>query len=321
MATPRFSVVVPAYNGAATIAATLRSIQAQSVSDFELIVVDDESSDDTLQVVERIAADDDRVRVTSQENQGVAGARNTGVSLAQAPYVAFLDNDDLWMPGYLASMGRALDGAPQAGFAYTDAYLLDDKLSRIHRLRSLEFGDPIPVGLPAEDLLLRLVDRNFVMSSVTVRRDAIEAVGGFSTLVNGVDDWDLWLRMIVAGWDAVQADDCVLIQRDRADSQSKDELMMLARSEVVLLRLLDSELYPPGVCEAARVRLADVQRRLRRETSYGPYMGAIRLRRKALRTRDRLLPEGNWLADAPGEVAGAFPEIAAAYGRGSTSVS
>ncbi len=96
-----------------------------------------------------------------------------------APYVAFLDNDDMWMPSFLESMGAALDSAPAAGFAYTDAYLYNEGLARINRRTSLEHYDRIrPERHRAEQFLLRLVAGNFIMSSADARRDAIQEVGG-----------------------------------------------------------------------------------------------------------------------------------------------
>src|SRR5919106_187980 len=145
---PRFSVVIPAYNASRTIGETIRSVLAQSEPDFELIVVDDGSADDTPAIVESFASDR-RLSLLRQENQGVAAARNTGIALARA---------------------------------------------------------------------------NFVMSSATVRRDVLGEVGGFDASIRGTDDYDLWMRILLGGHTAVRAGAApLLLQRGRADSQSKDE--------------------------------------------------------------------------------------------------
>ena len=113
--TPRFSVIVPAYNATGTIEATIRSVLAQTATELELIVVDDGSTDGTGDLVAAIASTDERVELIAQPNQGTAGARNTGIARASAAYVSFLDNDDLWMPRYLEAAGEALDAGPRSG--------------------------------------------------------------------------------------------------------------------------------------------------------------------------------------------------------------
>ena len=165
MPVPRFSVVVPAYNGSETIAATIESVLGQTETDLELIVVDDGSADDTVAVVSRFRSDP-RVTLIEQENQGTAAARNTGIAAAQGEYVAFLDNDDLWMPEYLAEAGAALDREPDAGFAYCDAWGFDDATRRFLRRTELESRPDAGPGAGSEATLEQLVRVNFVMSSV-----------------------------------------------------------------------------------------------------------------------------------------------------------
>ena len=109
-AAPRFSVVVPTYDRAASIGRTLDSVFAQSLADFELIVVDDGSSDDTLERLDRI--DDPRLVVATQPNAGPAAARNRGVRLARGAHVAFLDSDDLWYPRFLEAAAALLEPDP-----------------------------------------------------------------------------------------------------------------------------------------------------------------------------------------------------------------
>lgn len=314
-AAPRFSVVIPAYNAVKTIGATVRSVFSQPEGSFELIIVDDGSSDGTPDLVRELSSELGPIHLIEQENQGVAGARNTGINASGAKYVAFVDNDDLWMPTYLEDMGAALDAYEDAGFAFTDAYLLDDGCAKIQKVTSLNHHPPLDTRQEPEVLLHNLIVRNFVMSSVMARRAALESGGYFERLVNGVDDWDLWLRLAVDGWGAARADRPVLIQRDRLDSQSKDEVMMLSRSEIVLMRVIDDERYPEWAHEMARSRLEDIQVRLRRELSYGPVMTAVRARRMARRARNRMLPDSHWLAALPADVAAAFPDLEARYGE------
>lgn len=96
------SIITPAYNAAGYIAATIESVRAQSYQNWEMLIVDDCSSDNTVQVVEKYCSLDSRIRLIRHvQNQGVAGARNTALSEAKGEYVAFLDSDDMWMPNKL----------------------------------------------------------------------------------------------------------------------------------------------------------------------------------------------------------------------------
>src|SRR5258708_4888702 len=115
---PIMSIIIPVYNGERFITAAMESVQAQTLADWELIVVDDGSTDATPIILAE-AAVDERRRVVRQDNAGLAAARNWGLAEATAPYVAFLDADDRWHPSYLAEMCAALDKAPRAPAAFT----------------------------------------------------------------------------------------------------------------------------------------------------------------------------------------------------------
>ena len=113
-----FSVVIPLYNKAKTIERTLKTVLEQTFKDFEVVIVDDGSTDGGATVVERFT-NDSRVRLIRQENQGVSIARNQGVSSARYDFIAFLDGDDLWLPEYLARVKEMIDLYPDAGMYCT----------------------------------------------------------------------------------------------------------------------------------------------------------------------------------------------------------
>ncbi|HMA53239.1 MAG TPA: glycosyltransferase family A protein, partial [Acidobacteriota bacterium] len=117
MNVPRVTVVIPLYNKAPYIAAAVRSVLAQTFTDFEVIVVDDGSLDDGAEVVDRF--DDPRLRLVRQENQGESAARNKGVTLAASELLAFLDADDEWTPSHLEVLLRLADRFPGAGLLAT----------------------------------------------------------------------------------------------------------------------------------------------------------------------------------------------------------
>jgi GT2 family glycosyltransferase len=310
---PVFSVVVPAYRSARTIGATIASILAQDEPDFELIVVDDGSGDDTPAVVEEMGSRDSRIRLISQENAGTAAARNTGWRAARAPLVAFIDDDDLWMPDYLSTVGAALDVHPDAGFAHADAYLYDEAVGLIRRRTSFEHYDPIPEYIPAAALLERLIEENFVLSPVTVRAELLHRLGGFDPTLRGTDDWDLWLRIAVAGSGSTHPPRPVIVQRDRPDSQSKDEALMFRGSVEVLEKLASCAELTPQAGAKARAQADAWRARAEQIERNAPIERVRRLRRRLLARRGAR--DGTWLAEPPAAVAAALPEIAAAYGR------
>src|SRR6266496_2052417 len=110
---PIISIIIPVYNGDTYLDAAMKSVQAQTLTDWELIVIDDGSIDDTAAILAN-AAPDYRRTVIHQENTGLAGARNRGLAVARSELVAFLDVDDEWHPSYLAQMQAALASVPEA---------------------------------------------------------------------------------------------------------------------------------------------------------------------------------------------------------------
>lgn len=316
MSTPAFSVVVPAYNATRTIGATIGSILRQTQDDLELIVVDDGSSDGTPDLVREHVARDDRVRLIEQPNAGTAGARNTGIAAARADVVSFLDNDDMWLPDYLASMGEALARSPEAGFGYTDAWVLNDATGRIMRKSSLAHYPPVPDPAGPSDVLALLLEHiNFVMSSTTVTRSALEATGGFDEEIRGADDFDLWIRIAAKGFGAVRASGINLVQRDHAGSQSKDLAMMIDNARAVLVKAAQDPDLGAQDHERALTAAADLER------FHGTLTGerqlsalAWRVRRRLGPIRQRLAREREWMAKPPPEVSAALPELSSGSG-------
>jgi len=119
------TIVVPAFNVANTLAETLTSLLAQTYQNFEIIIVDDGSSDDTHRIAQSFA-EDIRVRIVRQPNRGLAGARNTGITHANGVYIGFCDADDLWEPHKLAAHVRHLDADPFVGVSYAGSQLMHD---------------------------------------------------------------------------------------------------------------------------------------------------------------------------------------------------
>jgi glycosyltransferase involved in cell wall biosynthesis len=123
---PVHTVIVPAYNAAETIESAIRSVQAQTTPSFEVIVVDDGSTDATAAVLERIAADHPRITVISQPNAGPSAARNTAIDRAAGAYLTFLDSDDLLMPAYLEAVEASFATDPAVGLVHVRAWVIDE---------------------------------------------------------------------------------------------------------------------------------------------------------------------------------------------------
>jgi glycosyltransferase involved in cell wall biosynthesis len=306
MSEPTFSVVMPAYNAGATIEAAIRSVLGQTRSDLELLVVDDGSTDDTAARVERFFADGE-VRLLRQRNTGPGAARNAAIVEARGSYVTFLDSDDLWLPDYLETMHRTLEADPAAGLAFTGVWFLDERTRRIH---------PVPDGaeLPRpprdpEQFLLVLLERNFVRVP-TVRRRVLDHVGGFNPSLWIGEDYELWLRIVAAGYPAVRAPGVHHIYRDRTHSLSRD-VQLDARCLREVYRLV-AEQYDVSdeVREKARARARALDRKLalvEKGRVVFPMLVDARRRLRRWRRRRELLP----LHEAPPEVAAAYPDLCA----------
>lgn len=122
---PTVSIVVPAFNVECTLADTLKALLAQTYTDFEVIVVDDGSSDRTAEIAAQFS-DDCRVRLIHQANRGLAGARNSGIAAARGQYIGFCDADDLWLPGKLAAHVEHLDKNPHVGISYSGSAFINE---------------------------------------------------------------------------------------------------------------------------------------------------------------------------------------------------
>lgn len=184
---PRISVVVPAYDAMPFLPATIGSLLAQTETDFEAIVVDNGSSDGTTRYLAGI--EDPRVRVVRlDENAGLSGGYNAGLSAARAPYCAFLEADDLWNSDKLARQAAVLDRESEVGLVYTWVELIDAESRRSGRT----IGRPIE-GDVRQELLSDVVVP--CGSSPMMRRELLLAVGGWDEELRSSPDWDLYLRL------------------------------------------------------------------------------------------------------------------------------
>lgn len=193
--TPSVSIVMPLYNKAEQVLGSIATVMAQSISDWELVVVDDGSTDCGPDLVRTLK--DERIHLVTQANAGVSAARNKGIAQARADLLAFLDADDLWMPGFLASVLELQADFPQARWIATGYEIRPAKGPAIaSRLGGL---DPtFKRGLLPDYFCVAIAsDPPVCSSAVAVRRDAILAMGGFPVGIGSGEDLLTWARLAV----------------------------------------------------------------------------------------------------------------------------
>ena len=225
---------MPAYNSAATLARAVESLQAQTVSDWEAIVVDDGSRDDTLRIAEQWAARERRVRVLSQLQSGASVARNTGIAAATGEWVVFLDSDDTLDRRYLSLMSRAADARPNVG-AVCCGYRRRDTSGR----RTAIYGAP---AMNQDPFLVCAGGPPTAIHGIMVRRAILQSVGGFDASLRTNEDWDLWLRVARAGTQfAVVPKPLAEYWNSNASSLTKNGRQMVRDAFVVMRRVRSAD--------------------------------------------------------------------------------
>lgn len=254
---PTVAVIVPAWGAGDYLGETLASLQRQTRGDWEAIVIDD---GDTARVAAAVApfADDPRVRLLATDNEGPSAARNRGIAASAAPFVSMLDGDDRYREDYLELMIPELARDPQLGFVTCDAIM---------------FGNPAFAGKLFSSLQLqtgpitleRVIRREFnVVGGSMVRREVLEAVGGYDETLRSAEDLDLWIRILEGGWRAAKVDAPLVQYRRRAGSLSSTSLSM-ARWDCENFRRAVARLEGKPEQAAAREMLVVAENQLRIE--------------------------------------------------------
>ena len=185
---PKVTVIIPTYNRAAYLRHAMASVVAQTFTDWEIVVVDNASQDNTREVVEECKEMPIQY-IRHESNRGGAVARNTGITHSRSEYIAFLDDDDEWLPGKLeAQMNVFQHSSPQVGAVYTG-----------HRNVKRETGGTTGIWRPLKkgDIYEELMKKNWVSttSSVILKRECVEKVGIFDERLPSFQDYDLWIRI------------------------------------------------------------------------------------------------------------------------------
>ena len=248
---PLVSVIMPAYNTGRYVAESVRSVQEQTHTAWELVVVDDGSTDDTREVVQALASADARVRYVQRENGGQAAARNTGLGEARGRLVAFLDADDLWLPGKLEAQIAVME---QTGvdLVYTDGYFFseDGVVSEEERFNIL------PGEARGVEMFRTLFTSNRIGTlSVLVKREALDAVGLFDEgrAYQNSEDYDLWLRLAKGGASFYGMTEKLMRYRRHAASTTHTASKLLSPMLAVILKHASDPSLDPSLVKS-RVR-------------------------------------------------------------------
>jgi glycosyltransferase involved in cell wall biosynthesis len=269
---PAVSVVIPTFDRRPFVLEAIRSVLEQTVDDLEVVVVDDGSTDGTLEAVEGVA--DPRVRCVRKEHSGIAATRNRGLAESRGRFVAFLDSDDLWVPEKLEKQLPLLEG--ENGFVYA-------------RYRSVRDGETLrskPVGGPSGRIFLSLINRIFVQTSTAVvKREVIDAVGGFDASLRYADEYDFFLRLAErtrAGF----VDEDLVIYRIHGGNESRNRERRVSENLEVYRRLFARSDLTRRARKAASIRVARYAVQLGRlRFEAGDVDGAARCFREAVEAR------------------------------------
>jgi glycosyltransferase involved in cell wall biosynthesis len=303
-----FSIVMPARDTRDTIGPAIRSVLAQTRGDWELVVIDDGSSDGTGEVVRGFT--DPRIRLLERPHAGAAAARAAGIEAGDAPLIGLLDSDDLWMPTYLEAMGAALEADPGAALAYTDAWYLDERTRRIRRASAMAYQrPPEPPPATAAELFDALVERNFIWPG-TLRRTAIEDIGPPDPRLPSMIDWEWYLRLAARGHRAIRVPGRLGVYRIRAASISRDPLRVAAGQRDLWRTVAEEYELPEDVRARLRARVARFDAQVAALEGRRPAaLAAWHARRRLVAARTALRRSRDYYDEPPAEVRAAFGDL------------
>jgi Glycosyl transferase family 2 len=297
------SVVIPAYNRASTIAVSIESVLRQTRPVLEVVVVDDGSTDATVDVVRSF--EDPRVRLISQANRGVSAARNTGIAAAAGDHIGFVDSDDLWLPGYAEAAMASLSTLRAPGFSYSTAYTFRGGTNQV-AMPALG-----PAELPTEqgEILERLLRGNFLINANVVPSAVFAVVGMFDERFHMAEEYHLWIRILAAGYEAVWMGEPLVLCRHH-ENQATRQLAAMTQGVADVLADIDPASMPT---ESARELLRQSQRESAREAliatgKAGAASSARQLRHVLGRVRKRLGLTPGW-GPPPPQLTDTFGEI------------
>lgn len=219
-ANPLVSVVIPVYNGEKYIEECLQSVYRQSYRPIEVIVIDDGSADNSVNLISQFP---DEKKLISQRNTDVSQARNVGIQNAEGQFIAFIDQDDIWEKEKLEKQVRAFREKPGTDLVFTDSLKFNDKGERRHPRDKHEIAS----RLNDQNLFSTLVMKNVLMpSAVMVKKESIEKAGLFESTFKTCGDYEMWLRMAAMGMKFLYLPEPLALYRQHAENTYKNSQIM-----------------------------------------------------------------------------------------------
>lgn len=231
MASPSVSVLMAVRNEERWLPAALDSLRAQTRTDFEVVAVDDGSTDGTTGILH--GASHLPLTVVRAEGVGLGAARNLAIEAASAPVFAVLDGDDLWLPNYIELVVGRLEAEPEVAIACPELLFAVDEEITGERY----YADGHPLRWFDDDQLLHLAEMNFIHSMCAFRREVVETVGGYDPTPGAMEDWDLWIRALEAGFRAAHIPEPCGVYRLRSGSITSNRSRLIRGRIGVLERL------------------------------------------------------------------------------------
>ena len=218
---PRVSVMIPTFNCARFLGLAIDSVLAQTYHDYEIVVVDDGSTDNTRECIAKYGV---KVRYFHQTNQGLSAARNLALDYATGEFIAYVDADDLWFPGKLEAQVTFLDSHPECGLVHTEVSVIDEQGKVLHARFNQETGRSVPQGKCLNDLLQNC---HIQVPSVMERRNWLDKAGRFDLRLVAAQDYLHWIMLALAGAEVGYIDQALALYRWRQSS------LMSSQSRVV----------------------------------------------------------------------------------------
>lgn len=224
---PLISVIIPAYNQSNYLGQTLDSVKNQSFDDWECIIINDGSTDNTDEIANRYVQYDPRFKYIHQNNMGLSGARNTGLKLSRGSFICFLDSDDTLTPDMLEKTLAYLDNHPSVDIVYGAWDTIDENGRTLSKKKG---------PIKCDNLLSYLILTNlFPVHTLLSKRPVFDECGYFDIDLRALEDWDMWLRATCCGFKFGYISDVIAHYRQHASSMTRD----VDRLHVNVFRVLD----------------------------------------------------------------------------------
>lgn len=264
---PKISIVTAARNAEQFIAETIQSVQAQGLLDWEHIIVDDGSTDRTVEVARE--AGDHRLRIISQPSVGQSAAQNAGLAEARAKYVVMLDADDRLLADTFHRLKAPLEAQSDLTMAFGHVWLIDQDGASLGARQQFQAS-------PSQDRLRDLLQRNLITTggAAMIRSDALRQIGGFDPTLNMAQGWECWVRLAAHGPIAEVGGEAVLEYRLRSGSVARLGLTDPARSKPAVDLMFNN---PKIIARFSQQILADLRRRCDAHLSYMAGHEALRV--------------------------------------------